>query len=120
MLEDATDSVVSTSSAKMEAGSETTMRSRELIAAKRNEILQAAARYGARNVRVFGSIARGQVGPESDIDFLVDLEPSRSLLDHVGLKQDLEGLLGRPVDVVVEGGISPHLESRILAEAVPL
>lgn len=86
----------------------------------RAEILGIAAQYGARNVRVFGSVARGDAGPDSDIDLLVDLEPGRTLLDHVGLWQDLEELLGRRVDVVVEGGISPHLEKRILAEATPL
>ena len=86
----------------------------------RDEILSIAARHGARNVRLFGSVARGDARPDSDIDLLVDLEPGRSLLDHVGLWQDLEELLGRRVDVVVDGGLSPHLEKRILAEATPL
>lgn len=86
----------------------------------RAQILQIAARHGARNVRVFGSAARGEAGPSSDIDLLVDLEPGRSLLDHVALWQDLQELLGCPVDVVVEGGVSPYLRERILAEAVPL
>ena len=86
----------------------------------RDEILDIAARHGAHNVRVFGSFARGNARPDSDIDLLVDLEPGRSLLDHVGLWQDLEELLGRRVDVVVDGGLSPHLEKRILAEATPL
>jgi len=87
---------------------------------KRAAILSLADHYGARNVRVFGSAARGDAGPESDLDLLVDLEPGRTLLDHVALWQDLEELLGRPVDVVVEGGISPYLRDRILAEAEPL
>ena len=86
----------------------------------RDEILDIAARHGAHNVRVFGSFARGNARPDSDIDLLVDLEPGRTLLDHVGLWQDLEELLGRRVDVVVDGGLSPHLEKRILAEATPL
>jgi len=86
----------------------------------RAAILAIATRHGARNVRVFGSFARGDARPDSDIDLLVDLEPGRSLLDHVGLWQDLEELLGRRVDVVVDGGLSPHLEERILAEATPL
>lgn len=91
-----------------------------LLIEKRAAILHLAGQHGARNVRIFGSAARGDAGPESDFDLLVDLEPGRTLLDHVGLWQDLEELLGRPVDVVVEGGISPYLRDRILAEAEPL
>jgi predicted nucleotidyltransferase len=87
---------------------------------QREEILRIAAKYGARNVRVFGSTARRTRTERSDVDILVDLEPGRSLLDQVGLKQELEDLLGRDVDVVVEGGISQYLEERILAEAEPL
>ena len=91
-----------------------------MLSRKRDEILGIAARYGARNIRVFGSAARGEARSDSDIDLLVDLEPGRSLLDHVGLWQDLEELLGCRVDVVVEGGISPYLQETILAEATPL
>ena len=91
-----------------------------LLTNNRDRILGMAARHGARNVRVFGSVLRGYAHPDSDIDLLVELEEGRSLLDHVALWQDLEELLGRRVDVVVEGGISPHLEQRILAEARPL
>lgn len=90
------------------------------ILAKREEILRLAALHGARNVRIFGSVARGEAGPESDVDFLVDMPKGRSLLDLVGLWQDLEELLQRKVDVVVDGGLSPYLKDRILAEAVPL
>ncbi|HYP19755.1 MAG TPA: nucleotidyltransferase domain-containing protein, partial [Chloroflexia bacterium] len=61
----------------------------ELLEAKREEILEIAARHGAHNVRIFGSVARGEATPESDLDFLVELEPGRSLLDHVALLQDL-------------------------------
>jgi uncharacterized protein len=86
----------------------------------RTAILQSAARYGAHDVRIFGSVARGEAGPASDVDVLVAFEPSRSLLDLVGLNQELEELLGCRVDVVAEGGISPYLEDRILKEAVPL
>jgi hypothetical protein len=86
----------------------------------REAILRIAAKHGARNVRVFGSAANGEEADANDVDLLVDLEPGRSLLDQVGLKQDLEALLERPVDIVVEGGISPYLEERIFAEAVPL
>lgn len=91
-----------------------------LLAEHREAILKIAARYGARSVRVFGSAARGDARPGSDVDLLVDLVPGRTLLDHVGLWQDLEALLGRPVDVVVEGGISPYLWERIREEAKPL
>jgi len=87
---------------------------------QRDAILRIAAQHGARNVRVFGSAARNEATEESDVDLLVDLEPDRSLLDQVALKQDLEELLGCTVDLVVEGGISPYLEEQILAEAVPL
>jgi predicted nucleotidyltransferase len=90
------------------------------LAKHRDAILAAAAAHGARNVRVFGSTARGEAGAGSDVDILVDLDANRSLLDQVGLKQELEELLGCKVDVVVEGGLSPYLEDRILSEAVPL
>src|SRR6266496_4276498 len=78
------------------------------------------ASRGARNLRVFGSVARGESRPESDLDLLVDMENGRTLLDLVGLWQDLEEALGRRVDVVSEGGLSPHLRDRILREAIPL
>jgi predicted nucleotidyltransferase len=87
---------------------------------QREAILQLAARYGIRRVRVFGSVARGQARAASDLDVLVDFEPGRSLLDQVGFEQDLEALLGCRVEVVAEGGISPYLEPRILREAIPL
>jgi predicted nucleotidyltransferase len=93
---------------------------RSLLEQHRAAILRIAAKFGARNVRVFGSTARGAALPISDIDILVDLDAGRSLLDQVGLQQELEELLGCKVDVVVEGGISPYLEERILTEAVPL
>ena len=91
-----------------------------LLKQHRDAILRIAAKYGARSVRVFGSMAKGTQTQHSDFDILVELESGRSLLDQIGLKQDLEELLDRSVDVVVEGGISPYLEERILAEAVPL
>jgi uncharacterized protein len=92
----------------------------ELLKRKREAILRIAAAYGARNVRLFGSTARGANSSSSDVDLVVDLEKGRSLLDQVGLKQELEELLGTSVDIVVEGGISPYLEERILSDAVPL
>jgi hypothetical protein len=86
----------------------------------RREILAVAARHGARNVRVFGSIARGDDHEESDVDLLVDIEPGRSLLDVIALEQDLQQLLGRRVEVLTDGGLSPYLQRRILAEAASL
>jgi len=92
----------------------------ELLRAKREEILRIAAQHGARNVRIFGSVARGQAGPNSDVDVLVDLEPGRSLLDLGGLLMDLRDLLGCNVDVVTEKGLRERIRDRVLREAVPL
>ena len=93
---------------------------RELLASKRDEILRIAAKYGACNVRVFGSVARGEAGPESDVDLLVELEPGRSLLDHVALLQDLEDMLLRKVDVVNEKALHHSIRDRVLREATPI
>ncbi len=79
-----------------------------------------AAEHGARNVCVFGSIARGESHEASDVDLLVEMEPGRSLVDLVGLWQDLEDMLGIQIHVLSEGGVSPYLRERIYAEAVPL
>jgi len=79
-----------------------------------------AVKYGARRVRVFGSVARGDADAQGDVDFLVDLEPGRSLLDPGGPRFELEALLGRPVDVVTERGLKPRLRERVLREAVPV
>ena len=92
----------------------------EALRSHRLAILEAAARHGARNVRVFGSTVRGDEGPKSDVDFLVDVEPGRSLLDVIALEQDLEELLGRQVEVLTDGGLSPYLQERILTEAQAL
>lgn len=89
----------------------------QLLKEKRDEILRLCAKHGARNVRVFGSAARREAKEESDIDFLVEFEPGRSLLDHAALVLDLEELLGRKVDVVTEGGLYWLLRRRILKEA---
>jgi predicted nucleotidyltransferase len=91
-----------------------------LLRTYRKEILDFAARYGARDVRVFGSLARGEGNEASDLDLLVTLGEGRSLLDLVGLKQDLEDLVHRPVDVVTENALSPYLRERVLSEAIPL
>jgi uncharacterized protein len=90
------------------------------LAPYRQKILDAAARRGVRNVRVFGSVARGDDRPDSDIDLLVDVEPGRTLLDVIALEQDLQELLGRRVEVLTDGGLSPYLQQRILAEATSL
>jgi len=92
----------------------------ELLKSKREDILRIAARYGARSVRVFGSAARGDSGPSSDVDFLVELEDGRSLFDLVGLQQDLQETLGRPVDVVEPEGLHWYIRDKILHEARPL
>lgn len=89
----------------------------EQITCKRNEIARIAKRHGATNIRVFGSFARGDADDESDIDFLVELEPGRSLLDLGGLLIDLQKLLGRPVDVITEKGLKPRIRERVLSEA---
>jgi len=90
------------------------------LRSRRDEIVSAAADHGARNVRVFGSAARGETDTRSDVDLLVEMEPGRSLLDLVALWQDLEDLLGTSVDVLSDGGVSPHLRERIYSEATPL
>ena len=92
----------------------------KLLKDKREAILQIAAKHGARNVRVFGSVVRGEADDQSDIDFLVDMEPGRSLLDLGGLLMDLQDLLGRNVDVVTERGLKPRIRERVLHEAVAL
>jgi predicted nucleotidyltransferase len=87
---------------------------------KRQEILRVAAKHGAHNVRIFGSVARGEADERSDFDFLVALEPGRSLFDLGGLQYDLQALLGCPVDVVTERGLKARIRDRVLKEAVPL
>jgi len=87
---------------------------------KRAEILRLADQHGCRNVRVFGSVATGESRPDSDVDFLVDLDNGRGLLDLGGLLSDLQQLLGSDVEIVESGCIHPYIRSRILAEAVPL
>lgn len=93
---------------------------RDLLSRQRSEILRLASSHGAKNVRIFGSAARGEESPGSDVDFLVEMEKGRSLLDLVGLSQDLETLLGRKVDLLTDGGVSPYLKDQIYAEARPL
>ena len=90
------------------------------LRARRDEILALAARHGARNVRVFGSVARGEADERSDVDFLIDMDKGRSLLDLAGLHLDLEDLLARPVDVATANGLKERIRGRVLAEAVAL
>jgi predicted nucleotidyltransferase len=92
----------------------------QLLKEKKDEIEKIAARHGAYNIRIFGSIARGESNSESDIDLLVSLEKGRSLLDQVAITQDLEDFLGCKVHVLTDGGVHPYLKRRIYAEAVPL
>ena len=92
----------------------------KLIQEKRREILKIAARHGAYNVRIFGSMARGEADEASDVDILVELKPNRSLLDLGGFLADLEDLLKCKVDVVTETGLKNRIHDRVLQEAVPL
>ena len=93
---------------------------RERIDSLREEILAIATQHGARNVRLFGSVARGEANTDSDIDILVEMEPGRSLLDLSGLLLDLEDLLGRSVDVVTDDSLHWYIKDKVLREAVPL
>lgn len=91
-----------------------------LLQSRRDEILRLAAHYGARNIRIFGSVARGDMRPDSDIDFLVDMEPGRSLFDLGGLLVALQAALGVEVDVVTEKGLRPRIREQVLREAQSL
>ena len=91
-----------------------------IIQARRDDILRIATEHGASNIRVFGSVARGEEEAQSDIDLLIQLESGRSLLDLIAIKQELEALLGCSVDVLTEAAISPYLREQILREAVRL
>jgi predicted nucleotidyltransferase len=92
----------------------------DLLKAKRDAILRIAEQCGIQNVRIFGSVARQETTPASDVDLLVSVQKGRNLLDLIAFAQDVEELLGCKVDVVAEGGISPYLADRIYAEARPL
>lgn len=96
------------------------MSIRQLLQTKRKKILQIAARHGARKVRIFGSVARGEARRGSDIDFLVEMDEGRSLLDHAALILDLERLLKRPVDVASERGLRPPVRKEVLKDAIAL
>jgi uncharacterized protein len=96
------------------------MSIRQLLQSKRSQILQIAARHGARKVRVFGSVARGTARRNSDLDFLVDMAEGRTLLDHAALILDLERLLKRPVEVASERGLRRLLRKEALKDAIAL
>jgi len=96
------------------------MTTRELLHEKREEILALAAKHKAHNVRVFGSVVRGEDGPESDVDFLVEAGGETSPWFPGGLIIDLEDLMGREVDVVTEGALHWYIKDQVLREAVPL
>jgi uncharacterized protein len=93
---------------------------RNLVKQKRHEILKIAARHGASNVRIFGSVARGEADEKSDIDILVTFNSNVNLLDHAALMLDLEALLGCKVDVVNEKGLRPRMKETVLQDAQPL
>jgi predicted nucleotidyltransferase len=96
------------------------MKLKEQIAQKRNTVVVVAQKYGATNIRLFGSVARGEERPDSDIDILVDLQPGRSIFDLGGLLMELEALFSRPVDVITEDGIKPRMRERIMKEVLPV
>jgi predicted nucleotidyltransferase len=89
----------------------------DLLQTYREDILRLAEQYGARNVRVFGSVARGEATSVSDLDLLIDLDPDRSLLDRIGFMQDLEDLFDMRVHVVTEKGLHPMTRANILNDA---
>ena len=103
-----------------DTSAEVPMKTDDALITSRDMILGIARSHGARSIRVFGSHARGEAKPDSDLDLLVQLEDGRSLLDIVAMKQDLEDLLGCRVDVVTEASVSPYLRSEVMAHSVPL
>lgn len=96
------------------------MTAAEALKRHRSEVLRLAAAYGATDVRVFGSVARGEADESSDIDLVVRMSPGRSLFDLGGLLMDLQDLLGRRVDVVTERGLRPRMREQVLREAIPV
>lgn len=96
------------------------MKQKEALAKKREEIIEIATKHGAGNVRIFGSVARGESDDKSDIDILVDMDANRSLLDLAGLLVELRKTLGLKVDVFTPSGLKPRIRKRVLRESIPL
>ena len=96
------------------------MSLREEIQRQRDIVLGIAGRHGASNLRLFGSVARGEERPDSDVDLLIDLSPDRGFSDYLGLAEELEALLQRRVDLVLSRSLSPHFRPFIEAEARPV
>ncbi|MCP5151982.1 MAG: nucleotidyltransferase family protein [Chromatiales bacterium] len=96
------------------------MSTLDRILARREEFLAIMKRHGASNPRVFGSVARREDGPDSDVDLLVEMETGRSLVDLISLQQEIESNLGCRVDLLTPGSLNRHIRERILAEALPL
>jgi predicted nucleotidyltransferase len=92
----------------------------ELLQNKRDDIRRIAIKHGAYNLRVFGSVARGEAKPESDIDLLIEKGPTTSSWFPAGLVLELEEMLGRRVEIVTEKALNPDLRDRVLSEAIPL
>jgi predicted nucleotidyltransferase len=96
------------------------MNKKLLLQQKKEQILAIAAQYGASNIRIFGSVAKGKETPESDIDFLVELAPDRTLLDQIGLIQSLQDLLKCNVDLAEEDSLHSLIKEQILQDAISL
>jgi len=96
------------------------MNAKEILKSKRDEIIHISQLHGVSNLRLFGSIARGEAGRESDIDLLVELSPAASLLDLIALKNKIEDLTGCKVDLVTEAAVSPYIRDQILRESVAI
>jgi predicted nucleotidyltransferase len=96
------------------------MNRHDILKNKREEILDITNRYGAKNIRLFGSILREEIKEKNDIDFLVEMEKGRSLIDIIAIKQDLEDLFGCKVDVVTDFSLSPYIRDEVLRQAINL
>jgi len=96
------------------------MNIEQLLHEKRDDIRSIAGKHGAYNIRIFGSAVRGEAGPDSDIDFLIDVGPITSSWFPAGLILDLEEILGRRVEIVTDKALNPYIRDHVLREAIPL